>query len=766
MKKLIAFIVCLALCASSVLVGAMNIADQAKGAAADSALEGLAAGVTSTPTPSVDAAETPAIVEKETNYWVLTGNVTVSSTDDLADVQTALNAGGTFDGQGFTLTTTINGPMFTALSGGGTIKNLVVAGNITGSSTVEHGIFVQDLTGDGVKFDTVKVVTTTLSPKSSAGFIGKVLAPVSFNNCEFAGKVGVANNTVGGWGGGFIIRVDAAVEVKFTNCTTSGIVNFASHTGGFIGSVQSGTIIIEDCHTSATIDSYTGVKYAEGASGGFVGALSGTGVSATITDSVTEATFVTGGTTKRYSGGMVGAIYHLASDNTDTDAIEGLYVENCTSNCTFSFGESMTADSKLGGFVGSLRNNNSTKSLTFENCVNNTEIKWNNPGVTGIVKYGGFMGSAYPTGNTVITLSSCVNNGNIEVSAKRQNNLAGFIGYVDQRVTTAKTVVRNCINNGNVSLKELEGATANGGFVVGGFLGLSITGMVTDLHNFINNGDISVETTTNATSDVVAGGFFGFLGTASADVAKVYGGANYGAVTAKAGDGATSAIIRAGGCLGFGKFKSLDVDGFFNYGNVSAGCTATAATGSAYAAGITGNTLAGTVTVTNSANIGEVTVSHPATAEAYPINATGSATNCADVSAVADKTFTAVAGEGAAWTTTISKELYDAITANATSVEFGAIITLKAYVNVIGEFTHENFDAYYADNKLAIDNTAGKELGRLYEIAKFDNGQTTLTEAELDGDNYVVNVSLNGAGDYEYVVRTFVKIGDLYIYNN
>ena len=119
----------------------------------------------------------------------------------------------------------------------------------------------------------------------------------------------------------------------------------------------------------------------------------------------------------------------------------------------------------------------------------------------------------------------------------------------------------------------------------------------------------------------------------------------------------------------------------------------------------------------------------------------------------------------------VDKSVYDGIKAIAEAteetVEFGAVITLKNYVDKIGEFTHESFDTYYAANKAAIDGKAGKELGRLYEIATFKNGQTTLTENELKGDKYVVYVKLEGANaDYTYVARTFIKIGNTYIYNN
>ena len=772
MKKLIAFIVCLALCISSVLIGAMNVANSTKGTVADSALEGLAAGVTSTPKPEVENAE--GAIQPDTtkdNYWVLTGNVTVSSTDDLADVQAALNAGGTFDGQGYTLTTEIAGPMFTSLAGG-TIKNLVVDGDITVNAEV--GVFAAATTG-AVTFDTVKVIAKITRDNSVGGFLGAVKAPTTFTNCEFAGTIKGGS----GYAGGFSV-INTALAT-FENCTVSGTVNKANNIGGFIGAARS-AVSINNCKSTVTLDSATNCanstdKTNDG-SGGFLGKINAANQNITITNSISQATILAAAdstTARRNAGGFIGTILHVGADKADTaDIVEGIYIKNCTSDCTFQITKTFSGKREytaFGGFVGQFDGENKTKtdrSLTFENCTNETDLNWTDADQTQPwINYGGFLGNIFSKEAyaTIVNFQNCVNNGNVDINAKVDTNIGGFIGRNSSKSAGNTIIANNCVNNGYINYTAIDGTTSSQGYTAGGFLALSLNMGTWTVDNFVNNGDITLNVNVATNQRIVAGGVFAFLGTGGTDTTVITDSANYGDITITS-SATTGSKMTAGGCIGIGlTTKTTSIENFVNAGNITATCTSDTGAAAVDAGGIV-NVPTGTVTIKNAVNVGTVTATNKADAtkaKTYAINGTGSATGCVNASAVENKTFTAVAGEGAAWTTTISKELYTAL---GTNVEFGAIITLADYVDVIGEFTHANFDAYYTAHKAAIDAKAGKELGRLYEIAKFDNGQTTLTDAELVGDNYVVNVTLNGAYDYDYVVRTFVKIGDLYIYNN
>ena len=784
MKKTVAFIVCLALLVSSIFIGAQSKAtldsnsielvsegiQNASDTNSKDSIEKLA-GVTSSPTPTVKADASPAIVAKKGvyDYYILTGNVTVTSVDQLAEVKAALDVGGTFDGQGFTLTTKINGPMFQDLKAG-VIKNLVVDGDITGTSA-EHGVFAANVIDSGVTFDTVLVKATLRRGGSTGGFVGHINAPTTFRNCEFAGTITTTSSSVGGYGGGFAISNFA--RVTFENCTTSGTVNFGANLGGFLAAARNGNVTITNCKSSATLDAANDCTPNGGASangsGGFIGKINDMFYSRSIKikDSISKATFIAGGTAARSHGGFVGIVLRTGYE------IEyytmGLYINGCVSECNFDITDTYSGEGHFGGFVGRITRNDAAKSrsVVLVDCVNNTKVDLNKPNATAFIHLGGFIGTyAAPNDpDTYVKLLNCENNGDISVTIKRRAHLGGIVGYFENRATTAKLDAENCVNNGDIAYTEVSGADDDGGRIAGGFLGLSNHCGVFNINNFTNNGNITVTTTSTKTSDVVAGGVIGFWGTESADILTLTGSVNNGTVTAAAGTGATTARIRAGGAVGFGKFSKVTVEGFVNNGDVKGSCANSSANGTAYVAGVVGNPVSGTVEVKNSINLKKITVDYPATSATYPINATGTATNCADCSSLSNTAFTTDATmTNGACVTKVSKELYDTIAASATNVEFGAIITLKDYVDIIGEFTHENFDAYYAANKSAIDERAGKELGRLYEIATFRYGET-LADAEVEDGSYVVNVKLKDAGNYTYVAKAFIKVGNAYIYS-
>ena len=138
MKKSLAFIVCLALLVSSVFIGSFKTADDRSDAAylttgsfdmaSDASFGKLSAGATNLPTLSKEPGNISNIEKKSETLYELKGNATVSAEDAtlIADIQAVLNAGGTLDGKGYTLTTTVNGPLFSELSGGGTDRKSVV----------------------------------------------------------------------------------------------------------------------------------------------------------------------------------------------------------------------------------------------------------------------------------------------------------------------------------------------------------------------------------------------------------------------------------------------------------------------------------------------------------------------------------------------------------------------------------------------------------------------------------------------------------------
>ena len=681
MKKSLAFIVCLALLVSSVFIGSFNAADSKSDAAylttgsfdmaSDDSLGRLSAGATNLPTLSTEAGSVSNIEKKSDTLYELKGNATVSADDAalLAEIEAVLNAGGTLDGKGYTLTTTVNGPLFSTLKGNGTIKNIVVDGDIQGSSA-EHGVFTVKITGEGFNFDTVLLTATLTRGGSTGGFVGAIEADTTFTNCEFAGTVKGFEGT-GGYGGGFAVLYQNNANVTFTNCTSSGTVNFGANIGGFIGSARAGSVTITGCKSTATLDSANTVKGNGGktanGSAGFIAKINDTTYSklVKIENSVAEPTFVVGETVGRSLGGFIGFV--LRTGNDATGGTQGIYINNCESDCTLDVADGYADNGDLsafGGFIGRVTNHdvNQNRSVKIVNSTNYTEIDWNKPSMSATIKYGGIIGSV--------------------------------------------------------------------GFATG-------FSTVTEITNCVNKGDVSI--TAAATSKLIAGG-----------------------------------------CIGAGEVDTLTVSGFINLGDITLNCAGDDTTGSAIASGAIANATGG-ILADSVINAGDITVATKGEAKASEFTGSGDKLNCTNLGSIVENGETVNAPSTTAFvtdatmagglcTSKVSKAFYDVVKAIAEArgetIEFGAIITLQNYVTKIGEFNHENFNAYYAANKAAIDAKAEKELGRLYEIAKFNKeGQTSLTDGELSGDNYVVPVKLADAGNYTYVARTFIKIGSLYIYS-
>ena len=823
MKKLTVFTLCLALLVSSIFVGAYNNSSTGNSEEVDSttstlhtsqsdSFEKLTVGAQNLPEASTAPGKVENIIKSSDTLYELTGNATVGSSDSslLADIQKVLNAGGTFNGNGHTLTTAVNGPMFSALNGGGTIKNLVVTGDISGSSSSEHGVFASSITGSGVTFDTVVVDATITSAKSVGGFVGVIKGTAKFNNCAFTGTLKTLPSISTTRGGGFAVKIEGSgVKATFTSCTSSGKINFAVHIGGFVSELNSGSAEFSDCYSSTELDSVNNVVATEAGSGGFIGALSASDVVVKIEGSLSEASYVIGGEKTRFVGGFVGVLYKSDSDDSNTpDVFEGLHIKDSVSNCSeFEFKGDLAAQCKLGGFLGGMTDASGHRSLKFENCVNKTGLDITSD-LPVSVGYGGYIGPIFNNSSykTDIIFLNCVNSGNVNLNVPKLNLIGGYIAYIANHGGKGTITAENCANNGNFSVSDVTESAVGSNLVAAGFVAFTAQSGKYDVNGFTNNGDISIKTVSSTSGSICAGGMFG-INTFNNMTGTLKNCTNNGNITATA----TSLIVgqlAAGGCgaLLEPATNGLTIDGFVNNGDITVNCTSDK-TAPSFSIGAAASVIAAvkssnSVTVKNAINMGNITANHKTAADASGIvdswkgQYTVSAKNCINLGDVkengedgnaigsnkviksgckehasADFTASKKMWNGVA-VAKLSKAAYDDIKAIAdktgATVEFGAIITLKDYVDKIGEFTHENFDAYYAENKTAIDQKAGKELGRLYEIAKFNSdGQTTLTENELKGDEYVVYVELKNANsEYTYVARTYIKIGNTYIYNN
>ena len=132
---------------------------------------------------------------------------------------------GTFDGDGYTLTVNISGGRvapFMQVSNG-TIKNLRVAGSITGSANHTSGLVSMCTNGKTCTIQNCIVSATITNTANLGGFIGHGnAATVNLTDCVFNGTLnysGANNNYYSNHGGNSAKKVGGFVAWEDNNCT-------------------------------------------------------------------------------------------------------------------------------------------------------------------------------------------------------------------------------------------------------------------------------------------------------------------------------------------------------------------------------------------------------------------------------------------------------------------------------------------------------------------------------------------------------------------
>ena len=174
-----------------------------------------------------------------------------------------------------------------------------------------------------------------------------------------------------------------------------------------------------------------------------------------------------------------------------------IVIEDCVNNCTVT--STHATFSRAAGILGLAQNAN----VSIKNCVNNGAI-------TGIINVGGIVGRfETQAGNANLTMEiiNCINNGAVTSSGaadkyNKDNGVGGIIGSAVDRGGITMTISR-CLNTGNV----------NGKTCVGGILGqpanmttpdLSTGAHVIKVADCMNTGVITA-------SGTYAGGIVGYL---------------------------------------------------------------------------------------------------------------------------------------------------------------------------------------------------------------------------------------------------------------
>ncbi|MBQ6893247.1 MAG: hypothetical protein IJN48_03490, partial [Clostridia bacterium] len=302
------------------------------------------------------------------------------------------------------------------------------------------------------------------------------------------------------------------------NLTVKGtITTTQSRAGGIIGAARA-PFTIENCTSEVTINAE---KY--GAHGGIIGTYALYDRDETLTIKNCTSKTVINGTA--YNGGILG--YMLAGASVP----QNLVITGCTNS-----GKINGTGSGNGGIVGTLIPSSGC-TISITNCTNTATVTGNNytGGILGYVVDDASHGLAE---SVTYTISGCENTG--AVTSTGGNGTGGIAGLLTLYSNSAITV-SNCTNSGKIS-----GPAYNGG-IVAYISNLAsdkeVNGVTYKITGCINNG--AVETTTGN----VAAGILGYYANASGgttdNTLTVEKSANYGAITAKGGEGQYAA-----GCVG------------------------------------------------------------------------------------------------------------------------------------------------------------------------------------------------------------------------
>ena len=291
------------------------------------------------------------------NYY-LTGDVTVTAT--YADEFT-----GTFDGKGYTVTTSV--PLFDKVNGA-TIKNLIVTGDITtGYAAVANCVIGAGTTATMSIFEKIEnranVTNTTVSIAD-----GNYHSKLTSDAVAAGGIVGVVYNT----------------SANFTGCVNTGDVTSPMVTAGIVSYLSGCVVSISNCKNSGIITA------TEDNAGGIVAFLN---YSTNVTIEKCENTNTVQGAS--YVGGIVG------SSNTTDKYWNVLFVTACRND-----GDIKATGTRAGGIVGYVKNYSSTHDGNISYCYNTADIT----AESGLQECGGIVGCLADKTAQVV---GCYNSGTI-----------------------------------------------------------------------------------------------------------------------------------------------------------------------------------------------------------------------------------------------------------------------------------------------------------------------------------------------------------------
>ena len=383
---------------------------------------------------------------------------------------------------------------------------------------------------------------------------GYSLTPIGNATTAFTGSFDGQGNTISGFnisgkgttsteGIGLFGVISSGATIK--NLKVSGTVSGTETLGGIVGLAIT-PFTITGCEANVTITN-SGAR-----SGGIVGdvAFSDASQTATITDcTVSGSVSVTTG----HVGGIVGRMY-------PTKTSSAVVVTNCTNNAAVTCINSTADQADAGGIIGrlALTKAASGTTVTLSGCVNNGEIK------AAGYPIGGVIGEYISLTDYTSNITNCTNNGNVVGSNIYAGGVIGL--YNNTSTTGLSSTFTNIKNTGDV-----KGTTHVGG-IIGYFRNLTAKTEVSDTETISEIPDTAITAANlvnyaTITGKDFTGGIFGRHeneGELDATQSQSFTNlANYGEINGKS---------YVGGVIGLSTSKSIPAtfDHLYNEGEVNA----------------------------------------------------------------------------------------------------------------------------------------------------------------------------------------------------
>lgn len=478
-------------------------------------------------------------------YFVVTANITVSSSFERIAKDNSHYFKGNFNGQNHTIGG-LNCGLFGYVSGGGTFKDLTLQGSVTSNTSDYYGGLIGYATNITVSGVTNEIVLAT-SNSYVGGLIG-FCQNATIENCHNNAKVSGIGNV-----GGIVGFTGDAQKVGFgsyiTNCTNSGdILATGDYVGGIVGwardtyftdVVNSGDIKTSGntvggissrvCGGSVTNAQNSGNIEGTNNVGGITGHLSW----ATITNASNSGKIIG----NDYVGGLVG--------KGESNDVSNFLVKGTLSNTGCVGGRNY-----VGGIAGYLENTTDKNvSIEWDATVNIANCTFGDSSGDG-VRGTSYMGGAIGFLGENITISGSISVSGCDIDNENGGNylVGGAIGYNAGTVSANISVTARVISRLYGKVNNISGAFAGG--IVG-----------------YNAGTLSGEL--NRTSgDVLSVAFNDYVGGLV--------GYNSGAITGKMTHTSTNAMYenatvygatKVGGLVGYTS-SALNISNAQNTGNI------------------------------------------------------------------------------------------------------------------------------------------------------------------------------------------------------